>query len=176
MVSWAHSWFADHTASSGDDEARLQAATADLFLVHLEGIAVLHFELHTQSCQLSRKPTLPLCTRQSYPGLGGFLLLLTLSGLSVGLTRCPSNRNRTLCGLLPWRSQKASISFFSAVVRLILKKTSLLLSVTLMFRCSDGGGACWSSAREGLPDSAMFIYLWPELYIAGCGGVGCATG
>lgn len=37
------------------------------------------------------------------------------------------------------------MSLESAVVRLILKKTSLLLSVTLMLRCSDLG---WSS---GLP-------------------------
>ncbi len=37
------------------------------------------------------------------------------------------------------------MSFERAVVRLILKKTSLLLSVTLMLRCSDLG---WSS---GLP-------------------------
>lgn len=33
------------------------------------------------------------------------------------------------------------MSFFSCVVRLILKKTSLLLSVTLMLRCSEGAGA-----------------------------------
>lgn len=62
--------------------------------------------------------------------------VLTESGLSVGLTRAPSKRNRTVDGAFPWRSQKAFISFERAVVRLILKKTSLLLSVTLMFRCS----------------------------------------
>ena len=61
---------------------------------------------------------------------------LTESGLSVGLTRAPSKRNRTEEGAFPWRSQKAFMSFERAVVRLILKKTSLLLSVTLMFRCS----------------------------------------
>lgn len=38
--------------------------------------------------------------------------------------------------LLPWRSQKAFINLSSLVERLILKKTSLLLSVTLIFRCS----------------------------------------
>ena len=41
------------------------------------------------------------------------------------------------------------MSFFNAVVRLILKKTSLLLSVTLMFRCSEGG--CWSSGLFAAP-------------------------
>ena len=61
----------------------------------------------------------------------------TVSGLSVGWTRCPSKRNRTLAIFFPCRSQKASISFLSCVVRFILKKTSLLLSVTLMFKCSD---------------------------------------
>ena len=40
------------------------------------------------------------------------------------------------------------MSLERAVVRLILKKTSLLLSVTLMLRCSDLG---WSS---GLPPAA----------------------
>lgn len=48
----------------------------------------------------------------------------------------PSKRKRTELVALPWRSQKASINFFSCVLRLILKKTSLLLSVTLMLRCS----------------------------------------
>lgn len=49
----------------------------------------------------------------------------TLSGLSVGWTRAPSKRKRTVAGCFPCRSQKASMSFFRAVVRLILKKTSL---------------------------------------------------
>ena len=62
--------------------------------------------------------------------------VLTESGLSLGLTRAPSKRNRTEEGAFPWRSQKAFMSFERAVVRLILKKTSLLLSVTLMLRCS----------------------------------------
>ena len=61
---------------------------------------------------------------------------LTESGLSVGFTLVPSKRKRTLVGALPLLSQKASISFFNCVVRLILKKISLLLSVTLMLRCS----------------------------------------
>lgn len=65
----------------------------------------------------------------------------TVSGESSGRTRVPSNRKRTVDICFPWRSQKASISFFSCVVRLILKKTSLLLSVTLMFRCSVAGAA-----------------------------------
>jgi hypothetical protein len=62
---------------------------------------------------------------------------LTVSGLSVGATRLPSNRKRTDVGAFPCLSQNASISFFSAVVLLILKNTSLLLSVTFMLRCSD---------------------------------------
>jgi hypothetical protein len=61
---------------------------------------------------------------------------LTVSGLSVGPTRVPSKRKRTEFGAFPCRSQKASMSFFNCVVRLILKNTSLLLSVTLIFRCS----------------------------------------
>ena len=65
--------------------------------------------------------------------------LLTVLGLSVGCTRLPSNRKRTELGDLPCLSQKASINFLRIVVRLILKKTSLLLSVTLMFRCSLTG-------------------------------------
>lgn len=66
----------------------------------------------------------------------------TASGVSVGWTRVPSKRNRTELVAFPWRSQKAPINFSSFVVRLILKKTSLLLSVTLMFRCSELAGAC----------------------------------
>lgn len=39
------------------------------------------------------------------------------------------------------------MSFASAVVRFILKKTSLLLSVTLIFKCSDAfGGSSGSRA------------------------------
>ena len=74
--------------------------------------------------------------------------VLTESGLSVGLTRAPSKRKRTEEGALPCRSQKAFMSLESAVVRLILKKTSLLLSVTLMFRCSLLG---WSSGLALAP-------------------------
>lgn len=63
----------------------------------------------------------------------------TASGVSDGWTRVPSNRKRTEVRAFPWRSQKAVMSFSSLVLRLILKKTSLLLSVTLMLRCSVGG-------------------------------------
>jgi len=70
--------------------------------------------------------------------------LLTVSGLSVGWTRLPSKRKRTELGALPCLSQNASISFFNWVERLILKKTSLLLSVTLMFKCSDTGASFFS--------------------------------
>ncbi len=73
---------------------------------------------------------------------------LTVSGLSEGWTRAPSKRKRTVAGCFPCRSQKASMSFFSAVVRLILKKTSLWLSVTLILRCSEAGGS------SGLPAPA----------------------
>lgn len=65
----------------------------------------------------------------------------TVSGVSSGRTRVPSKRKRTVDICLPCRSQKASINFLSCVDRLILKKTSLLLSVTLMFKCSTGAGA-----------------------------------
>lgn len=41
------------------------------------------------------------------------------------------------------------MSFFSCVVRLILKKTSLLLSVTLIFRCSVARGS------SGLPPPGL---------------------
>lgn len=66
----------------------------------------------------------------------------TVSGVSVGWTRWPSKRNRTDCSVLPCRSQNAFINFSSLVERLILKNTSLLLSVTLMLRCSAPAGAC----------------------------------
>jgi hypothetical protein len=81
-------------------------------------------------------------------------LTLTDSGLSVGFTRWPSNRNRTLCRDLPCRSQKASINFLSWVVRLILKKTSLFESVTLMFRCS---GCSSGFGPFGEPESDILI-------------------
>jgi hypothetical protein len=74
---------------------------------------------------------------------------LTVSGLSVGPTRVPSKRKRTEFGAFPCRSQKASMSFFSWVVRLILKNTSLLLSVTLIFRCSVARGS------SGLPPPGL---------------------
>ena len=80
--------------------------------------------------------------------------ILTDSGLSVGFTRWPSNKNRTLCSDLPCRSQKASINFLSWVVRLILKKTSLFESVTLMFRCS---GCSSGFGPLGEPESDIVI-------------------
>jgi len=75
---------------------------------------------------------------------------LTESGVSAAWTRWPSKRKRTEVIALPWRSQKAVINFSSFVLRLILKKTSLLLSVTLMLRCSaaplvgPSPGAFWA--------------------------------
>jgi len=69
---------------------------------------------------------------------------LTVSGLSSGRTLCPSNKKRTVDSCFPCLSQKAFINFSNFVDLLILKKTSLLLSVTLMFKCSvGGGGASW---------------------------------
>jgi len=78
---------------------------------------------------------------------------LTESGVSVPWTRWPSNRNRTDELALPWRSQKAVMSLSSFVLRLILKKTSLLLSVTLMFRCSGAAGP--SAGAVGAPFSPL---------------------
>lgn len=144
----------------------INLAAADLLLVDLERVAVLHIELLVGVsilrciCHLVKRvrPSMcnvVLCGLHLAPSLsqGG----LTESGLSVGMTLCPSNKNRTLCGLLPCRSQKASISFFSAVERLILKKTSLLLSVTLMLRCS----VCWGAS------SGLFAFGEPVSDIVG---------
>lgn len=81
-----------------------------------------------------------------------------MSGVSVGWTRWPSKRNRTEARAFPCRSQNAVMSFSSFVLRLILKKTSLLLSVTLMFRCScaaAAGGGNSGSCEPGLPFSAL---------------------
>lgn len=69
-----------------------------------------------------------------------------MSGVSFGWTRWPSKRKRTELTVLPWRSQKAPMSFSSLVDFFILKKTSLLLSVTLMLRCSVCTGASGRSA------------------------------
>lgn len=79
-----------------------------------------------------------------------------MSGVSVGWTRVPSKRKRTELGDFPWRSQKAVMSFWSLVERLILKKTSLLLSDTLMLRCMLSA----AGASAGLPFSDM---------LGGCG-------
>ena len=61
---------------------------------------------------------------------------LTVSGVSPGWTFWPSNKNRADLGSFPCLSQNAFMSLSSLVLRLILKKTSLLPSVTLMFKCS----------------------------------------
>ena len=58
------------------------------------------------------------------------------------------------------------MSFLSCVVFLILKKTSLLLSVTLMLRCSLGG---WSSGLP-LPAPAGDGVPLSELDMVGEGG------
>lgn len=79
----------------------------------------------------------------------------TVSGLSVGCTRVPSNKNLTELGCCPDRSQKASINFLSWVVFLILKKISELLSVTLMLRCSGAGGGASPPPGEREPASDM---------------------
>jgi hypothetical protein len=68
------------------------------------------------------------------------LEVLTVSGLSSGRTLRPSNRKRIVDSCFPCLSQKAFINFSNFVDLLILKKTSLLLSVTLIFKCSVGGG------------------------------------
>lgn len=101
---------------------REASAAADLLLVHFKCVTVRHFELLKVS---------------KFHEAGAKARRLTVSGLSVGFTLVPSNKKRQLRMSLPWRSQNASMSFFSWVVRLILKKTSLLLSVTLMFKCSE---------------------------------------
>lgn len=105
--------------------------------------------------------------QQQQAGLGE---RLTVSGVSLGWTRWPSKRKRTELTVLPWRSQKAPMSFSSLVDFFILKKTSLLLSVTLMFRCSVCAGAsgrsaagdpfsCWSddiaAAVDGVEDELV---------------------
>jgi hypothetical protein len=89
----------------------------------------------------------------------------TDSGLSVGATRVPSNKKRTLVDDLPDRSQKASMSFFNCVVRLILKKISLFESVTLMFRCSlSPPSARGAAAPFGEPLSDILLcVLWSEV-------------
>lgn len=51
------------------------------------------------------------------------------------------------------------MSFLSCVVRLILKKTSLLLSVTLMLRCSEGAG----SSGFGDCEPADIGAVWDKL-------------
>ena len=80
---------------------------------------------------------------------------LTESGVSAGCTRWPSNRNRTELIALPWRSQKAVMSLSSFVLRLILKNTSLLLSVTLMLRCSAAPAGAASLGALGAPFSPL---------------------
>ena len=130
----------------------------DLFLVHFESVPIGHLELRV--LDVSRV----LCgSLASARGAGvragkgaavrarnisrkGRCAEHTVSGVSSGRTRVPSNRNRTVEGCFPCLSQNASINFFNWVVRLILKNTSLLLSVTLMLRCSTAAGASPESA------------------------------
>ena len=65
------------------------ASAADLLLVDLEGVAVLHLEL---SFSVSSR------FFQLYPfaAFAHARAQLTISGLSVGFTLVPSNRKRTL--------------------------------------------------------------------------------
>src|SRR5262249_28073583 len=122
-----------------------------LLLVDLECVTVLHLKLMASGQQLiSTKETRLVGAMYGSQRK----LVPTDSGLSVGFTRWPSNRNRTLCRDLPCRSQKASINFLSWVVRLILKNTSLFESVTLMFRCS---GCSSGFGPLGEPESDILI-------------------
>ena len=66
------------------------AATADLLLMDLEHIPVVHLELEYQSAPEIFDYPWTLCGWQP-----------TVSGLSVGVTRTPSNRKRQLRGSLP---------------------------------------------------------------------------
>ena len=117
-----------HRRSKSSAVLERLAATADLLLVDFQGIAVLHVQLFYVSENLAEY-LYAKASRQRKD-------LRTVSGLSCGVTRWPSKRKRTLEMFLPWRSQKAFINLPRAVVRLILKNTSLLLSVTLILRCS----------------------------------------
>ena len=106
-----------------------------------------------------------MCVYQSSNLLG---VKLTVSGVSLDCTLSPSNKNLTVDGDLPCRSQNASMSFFSCVVRFILKKTSLLLSVTLMLRCSDGcgcGGTDSSGLLTGTSWSDIFVFVFVYVYV-----------
>jgi hypothetical protein len=89
-----------------------------------------------------------------------------VSGLSSGRTLCPSNRKRTVESCFPCLSQKAFINFSNFVDLLILKKTSLLLSVTLMFKCSvGGGGASWPPLGECSFSDMMSVGRGVELWL-----------
>ena len=126
------------------------SVTTNLLLVDFQGIAVLHLQLNTDT------DTQYVSNQPFFSNKAGETRGLTVSGVSVGWTRWPSNRKRTEASVLPWRSQKAVMSFSSLVLRLILKKTSLLLSVTLMLRCSFA--PAWGISRPGctgLPFSAL---------------------
>ena len=129
---------------------RATLAATNLLLMNLEGITVLHIELcevSKEACLVTQAGAPQVCARG----------VRTESGLSVGCTRWPSKRKRTLAMFLPWRSQKAFMSLLSWVVRLILKKTSLLLSVTLMFRCSccpSSGFCCIGEPLSDIMDVA----------------------
>lgn len=126
-----------------------------------ERVAVLHVELREEE-DVSRALIVRVCVRER---------VRTESGLSVGCTRWPSKRNRTLAMFFPWRSQKAFISLLSCVVRLILKKTSLLLSVTLMLRCS-----CWPSSGLGcMGDPLSDMLARVAIEMGGRGGEGAGV-
>ena len=123
-----HCRLVDHVTSL---VIEVSCGSANLLLMHFEGITVRHVKLRHRL---------------------GFVALevmradqLTVSGVSSFCTRCPSKRKRTERRFLPERSQNASMSFLSCVDFLILKKTSLLLSVTLTLRCS----VCCASSGLG---------------------------
>jgi len=78
-------------------------------------------------------------SRQNKWQINNVDLELTPSGVSSSFSLWPSKRNRRFFLSLPVRSQKAFISLPRGVVRLILKKISLLLSVTLTLMCSPAG-------------------------------------
>lgn len=109
-------------------------------------------EYRRHSCQAMSVSRLNLCTHK----------MLTVSGVSCAVTLVPSNKKRTVFGSFPCLSQKAFINFSNLVLLLILKKTSLLLSVTLMFRCSAWGGA---SAPFGLWSASAIAKLWKLLNV-----------
>jgi len=127
--------------------------STNLLLVNFEGVTVSHFELEYVLLAICKEDGKVVHSRTGVCCEAMLdshrLQRLTVSGLSSGRTLCPSNKKRTVDSCFPCRSQKAFINFSSFVDLLILKKTSLLLSVTLMFKCSvGGGGASWPPLGE----------------------------